>query len=135
MAGDGTGEKRLTPAQGEYFTPVWSPDGKRIAFASRRIDNTDVYVVNADGSDEKRLTSDAGNDFDPAWSPDGKRIAFTRQVGRTTDRPTCYVVDAGGGGERPLAVHRRRRVRAGVVARRHPDRLHPGEPPGAAPSG
>ena len=77
VAGDGTGEKRLTPAQGEYFTPVWSPDGTRIAFAGRRVDNTDVYVVNADGSGERRLTTDAGNDFDPAWSPDGRRIAFT----------------------------------------------------------
>ena len=111
VAGDGTGEKRLTPAQGEYFTPVWSPDGARIAFAGRRVDNTDVYVMNADGSGERRLTTNAGNDFDPAWSPDGRRIAFTAQRGPgggavsqgSRNTSDVYVIDADGAGERRLA--------------------------------
>ena len=86
---EGTGEHRLTPAQGEYFTPVWSPDGKRVAFASRRADNTDIYVVNADGSNEKRLTTDPGNDFDPGLV--ARRAAHRLlAAGRSGNRPlTC----------------------------------------------
>ena len=133
VSGDGTGEKRLTPAQGEYFTPVWSPDGTRIAFTGRRADNTDVYVMKADGSGERRLTSDAGNDFDPAWSPDGRRIAFTAQRG-----PAAGSVPRGEqehlrrvrrrrrrGRGAPTGRLHRRRVRPGLVARRKPGRLHP----------
>ena len=57
--------------------PVWSPDGKSIAF--RRIlgeMNSEVFVARADGSEQKNLTSHPAFDGWPAWSPDGKRIAF-----------------------------------------------------------
>jgi Tol biopolymer transport system component len=56
--------------------PVWSPDGKRIAFTSSREGNDDVYVMNPDGSNVKRLTNHPEGDQWPSWSPDGKRIAF-----------------------------------------------------------
>jgi TolB protein len=58
-------------------SPVWSPDGRQIAFASRRGDNWDVYRMRADGSDLQRLTNDPAYDGEPAWSPDGTRIAFS----------------------------------------------------------
>jgi hypothetical protein len=64
-------------------SPVWSPDGKRVAFTRRQHDHWEVYVVDADGRNLARLTDTAerpdgqpGNSAAPAWSPDGKSIAF-----------------------------------------------------------
>jgi TolB protein len=65
----------------EDTAPTLSPDGKKVAFMSRREGQWDVYVVNADGSGLKRLTTDAANDGLPAWSPDGKAIAFVSNRG------------------------------------------------------
>ena len=63
--------------------PVWSPDGKRIAF--RRMlgeNNSEVFIANADGSDVRNLTNDPAFDGWPAWSPDGTKIAFASNRNR-----------------------------------------------------
>src|ERR1051326_8114570 len=60
----------LTPAT--YALPA---NGK-IAFATNRDGNFEIYVMNANGSNQTRLTNVAGFDMDPTWSPDGKKIAF-----------------------------------------------------------
>ena len=77
MNPDGTGQTRLTNnAAGDAYG-VWSPDGKRIAFASTR-DNAygDIYTMNPDGSGIVRLTNSVGSSTQPTWSKDGKQIAF-----------------------------------------------------------
>lgn len=48
----------------------------KIAFASIRDGNSEIYVMNPDGTDQRRLTFDLLPDESPAWSPDGRRIAF-----------------------------------------------------------
>jgi Tol biopolymer transport system component len=58
---------RVTHAKDEY--PKWSPDGEKIAFASTRSGNWDIYLINADGSNITRLTDDPENDIYPSWSP------------------------------------------------------------------
>jgi len=68
--------KRLTFNSIEDKQPQWSPDGKKIAFVSRRNGNCDIYVMDADGSNEKRLTTSPSPDVEPRWSPDGKFIAY-----------------------------------------------------------
>jgi Tol biopolymer transport system component len=99
VAADGGRSRRVTASRPESsgdFAPVWSPDGRRIAFVrASEEDVTDVYVVNRDGSGLRRLTHD-GDASEPAWSPDGRSIAFT---GRDAD---LYVVDADGAGLRRL---------------------------------
>jgi Tol biopolymer transport system component len=75
---DGSGRRQVTTASGEY--PTWSPDGTRLAFASARDGDYELYVVNADGSHETRLTDNQLYDMYPAWSPDGKWLAFERGV-------------------------------------------------------
>jgi Tol biopolymer transport system component len=50
----------------------------KIAFASNREGNFEIYTINSDGSDQVRLTNNPGVDNYPAWSPDGTMIAFIR---------------------------------------------------------
>ena len=76
--------EQLTTGNYDDSSPRWSPDGKRIAFVSRRgqadadrENNTDVFVINATaGAEPQRLTSWSGTDGSPVWSPDGSQIAY-----------------------------------------------------------
>ena len=77
--------EQLTSGDWDDASPNWSPDGTRIAFASKRAegsdrnDNSDIYVVEAKlGSEPKALTTFVGRDGEPNFSPDGKSIAFLR---------------------------------------------------------
>ncbi len=82
----------LTPGSYDEAAPAWSPDGRSIAFVSRRrpefdrSDNFDIYVVAAaPGAKPRQLTTYEGADMDPdwgsrapAWSPDGRSIAYVQ---------------------------------------------------------
>jgi TolB protein len=58
--------------------PHWSPDGRRIAFASTREGgNFDIFVMNADGTAVERLTDSPADEHDPTWDPDGRSIVFS----------------------------------------------------------
>ncbi|HEX6940468.1 MAG TPA: S9 family peptidase [Longimicrobiales bacterium] len=80
--------RQLTSGDWDDSDPVWSPDGKRIAFVSNRTEepdansNTDIWVVAADGGDGavRRVTTNPGADAEPAWSPDGRWIAHVTVV-------------------------------------------------------
>jgi Tol biopolymer transport system component len=73
---DGGNVVRLTNNPASDDRPIWSPDGKRIAFVSDRDGNCEIYVMNADGSNQTRLTNNPARDVYPVWSPDGTRIMF-----------------------------------------------------------
>jgi TolB protein len=75
MNADGTDVQRLTYTPHEDRCPMWSPDGRRIAFVSDHYGHEEVWVIDADGTDAQRLTVNGGV---PGWSPDGERIAFCR---------------------------------------------------------
>ena len=61
-------------------TPVWSPDGKQIAFASDRNGNFDIYVVSSEGGVAQRVTTNSVGETPRAFSPDGKEIYFAAQI-------------------------------------------------------
>jgi Tol biopolymer transport system component len=50
-------------------SPLWSPDGARIIFDSRRDGNREIYVMSADGSNVTRLTDNPADDYGPVWEP------------------------------------------------------------------
>lgn len=77
---DGTGRSALTDTAWAETDPEYSPDGTKIAFASKQHGDWDVMVMKADGSnaaDPLHLTTSSADDIVPAWSPDGTRLAFT----------------------------------------------------------
>lgn len=77
--GGGTATRLTTnPAYDEQ--PVWSPDGKKIAFASDRNGNSDVYVMSADGGNATRLTKNSATETPWAFSPDGKYVYFSAHI-------------------------------------------------------
>ena len=90
-----TGERRnVTDDQAYDGWPAWSPDGRRIAFASNRANAAfeafDIYVANADGSHPVRVTfgdgqDDSGSWTKPSFSADGQRILCTRSIGTRVD--------------------------------------------------
>ena len=79
---DGTNWRALT--SDKYFDryPRWSPDAKRIAFASDRSGGYEIWMINVDGTNLRRVTYDSpkeGTSF-PVWSPDGKQLIFRREA-------------------------------------------------------
>ena len=60
----------LTLHEGHDFQPVWSSDGKQIAFASHRYGNFDVYIMPSTGGKASRLTYHSSSDYPSGFSPD-----------------------------------------------------------------
>jgi Tol biopolymer transport system component len=80
------------------------PGNRKIAFASDRDGNNEIYVMNPDGTESARLTDDPAYDSSPAWSPDGSRITFARDAGGAEGPPDSdlYVMNLDGEDPRNL---------------------------------
>ena len=112
MAADGKNQRRLTNNPASDHSPLWSFDGKRIAFVSERdrhvhpirgFPTSDIYVMDADGGNQQNLTNHRHDDRSPSWSPDGKHIVF--ETDRDNDRGhniEIYVMNADGQNQRRL---------------------------------
>ncbi len=76
MNTDGSGLINLTNNPANDNCPSWSPNGTKIAFATTRDSNLEIYVMNANGSGLINLTENPADDFRPAWSRDRNPAAF-----------------------------------------------------------
>jgi TolB protein len=92
MNADGSGQKRLTDHPKMDYWPVWSPDGKKIAFTSNRDGNYEIYLMNPDGSEQVNLSRHKGNDNYAAWSPDSRRVAW---ISNRDGEYAIFVSDSG----------------------------------------
>lgn len=67
---------------GNISQPVWSPDGKWLAYSKADASRTnDVYLIPAAGGDERKVTFDSYADVNPQFSPDGRKLFFVRNEG------------------------------------------------------
>ena len=102
MNPDGSGQLNLTHHRGNDYSPVWSPTGKQILFASDRAGKvSDLYVMDADGERVRRVFRKKVERRHPTWSPDGEQIAYYR-----VDRGevAIYTAAIDGGAEKRIAI-------------------------------
>jgi dipeptidyl aminopeptidase/acylaminoacyl peptidase len=94
--------KPLTTGTGEDELPVYSPDGRWIAFSSNRdlAEERHIWIVSANGGAPHRLTNLSGVEGSPQWSPDSKVIYFAR--GDALHAPASYLAPASGGEQKLL---------------------------------
>jgi tricorn protease len=90
---------RLTTGVGFETGPLFSPDGKTIAFTGQYDGNTDVFVVPVAGGVPQRLTWHPGADAAVAWAPDGKSILFKSGRASYSGFARFFTVPATGGVE------------------------------------
>jgi TolB protein len=89
---DGASVTQLTADDADDATPTFSPDGKRIAFASTRAGTWDLYIMDADGRSATQVTSGPMQDLHPSFSPDGTRLAYC-SVGSRSGQWELWTVD------------------------------------------
>lgn len=113
----------ITRDNGWDGMPVWSRDGSKIAFASDRNGNLDVFVMNADGTGLSRLTHHDANDYPSDFAPDGSGVLFASARGQSASSsyfptgalPQLYQVSVEGGTPRMVTTV------PGMEARYSPD--------------
>lgn len=102
---DGTNPRRLTIDEGIEQNPVFSPDGRTIAFGAEYDGNLDIFTVPVRGGVPKRLTWHPYPDMVRDFSPDGKHILFVSQRSTFTNRHgQLYTIPVQGGQVEKLPI-------------------------------
>lgn len=102
MNADGTNQTRLTNNAVQERSPIFSPDGKTIAYT--RYDTPtvgDLYLMNVDGTGAKRLTSGPETHTAGTFTPDGSKILFTKNVNQAT---SIWIMNVDGSEQRRLTT-------------------------------
>ena len=106
----------FTAKYNDDYSPAISPDGKWVAFASNRLQNAELYLIDlTEGSLHQLTHTDELDEYMPAFSPDGKSIAFATErtrggmmlppiqaSGSDPSRASIYLMDIDGRNQRPL---------------------------------
>jgi tricorn protease len=100
------GEARQLTTGGHEGAPVFSPDGKWIAFTGQYDGNTDVFVIPAEGGEPKRLTWHPAADIAVGWTPDSTKVLFHSGREAYADFDRLYTVPVEGGPAEVLPMWR-----------------------------
>lgn len=106
----------FTAKYNDDYSPAISPDGKWVVFASNRLQNAELYLIDlTDGSLRQLTHTDELDEYMPAFSPDGTSIAFATErtrggmmlppvqaSGSDPSRASIYLMDIDGRNQRPL---------------------------------
>ncbi len=114
ITNDTIGSETKNVIQERYYQDVdWQPNGNTIVFHSREGSHWEIFAVNPDGSGLNAwtrpvttLVENLPSNVAPAWSPDGKSVVYLSSRDAENDRGPwrLWVMDAGGGNQRPLPI-------------------------------
>ena len=90
---------QLTTDPADDIMPIFHPLGDRVAFASNRAGNWDIYVMSVGGGQPMKVTDESEHELHPSWSPDGKRLIYCK-LGSRSNRWEMWVVDTENPGVR-----------------------------------
>jgi Tol biopolymer transport system component len=98
MDRDGTNIRQVTHLGGANFAPSWTPDNKRLIFASNHLDpkgrNFDIFVINLDGTGLEQITFNDTFDGFPMFSPDGSKLVFaSNRDGQHEGETNVFIAD------------------------------------------
>lgn len=103
MSRDGRGATRLTDGPSDNLAPTWSADSRKIAFASDRDGDWDIYLLDLASGKLTQVTDDDAEDLNPAWAHGDDRIAF--QSNRLGPNPEIFTMAPDGSDVQRLTVN------------------------------
>jgi TolB protein len=95
---DGIAVTQLTADPAADVQPIYSPDRTKVAFASNRAGNWDIWVIGLDGQRPVQITDGPGDEVHPSWSPDGSQLIYCGLPPR--GQWELWVTDAKAGGKK-----------------------------------
>jgi Tol biopolymer transport system component len=98
MNRDGSNLRQVTKHPGANWAPFFSPDGKKIIFASNMNDpkgpNFDLFLINVDGTGLEQITTNTSFDGFPMFSPDGKKLVFaSNRLAKNPNETNVFIAD------------------------------------------
>ncbi len=100
-ADSGAPSRWLTRGTSVDRQPVFSPDGRRLAFNSDRGGDLDIWELEIESGAVRRLTLGAGDDWDPAYTADGRHLLWSSNRGGNFE---VWIADSDGSGARKLSA-------------------------------
>lgn len=97
----GTVLTQITDGPANDVQPMFGPDDRRIAFASDRSGQWDVWVIEANGRNPIQITNNPAPELHPSWSPDGKRLTYCR-ISPQENRGELWIVELDNPGVKRL---------------------------------
>ena len=91
---DGFSPQSVLKSNEPIISPVWSPDGTKLAYVSFQKKKPIIYVQSLTGGTQQVLANYKGNNSAPAWSPNGNKLAIVLTYGANSQ---IYTISASGG--------------------------------------
>lgn len=93
---DGSDVTRITVDGARDLHPSWSPDGRKLAFASRRGTDPGIFIADIQTSSITTLITSLSSESSPSWSPNGRLVVFEARPDPNADHDVYAIAVAGG---------------------------------------